>query len=319
MAEATPTIDEEITLSSDQIRTLYNNSAYFKGMCRRNDSIQSSADLHLISEVCEIWIPLKGNKTLSYFTSDQLSSAILFLASSDQRPINIPRSIPPLALYHMGLFLQSDLLIYLALSLVTPIAAPDMLKALLEIYPRLHGNTHPHVTFILQLISHYTKMSHNQIIRLANVPLGRALRDRVRGIIRQGTSISKFFCSICGCQYPNILLPCCHFTAHFHCLHERLMVCGQFTCNKCNHTYEAFYAGIMRPHDYYQVRLTPAHREPPDANFPNPYKNMFDLFIQHFPQLHEIAQHNRQQVENTVQAWLQAQPSRPPPVVGRPG
>ena len=202
------------------------------------DEIHSALNLHLLKPICNIDIPLKGYGAHSYFTPTQMKGAIFFLASSDDCPYHIPRNIPPLTLYHLGLFLQSNILIYLALTFVTPLAAQDMLKSVLDIYPNLHQNMHPHITFLMQFISHYTIMTQDQRARLINVPLGRVLRDEVRGVIYSGTTISKFLCNICGCQYPNIILNCCQYPVHFHCLHERLMVCGQNNCRQCNFHYK---------------------------------------------------------------------------------
>ena len=139
-------------------------------MCR-NDNIHSAPNLHLLKPICNIDIPLKQYGTHSYFTPTQMKGAIFFLASSDNCPSQYTPQFSPLTLYHLGLFLQSNILIHLALTLATPLAAPDMLKSLLDIYPNLHQNTHPHVTFLMQFINHYTIMTQNQITRLY-VPLG---------------------------------------------------------------------------------------------------------------------------------------------------
>ncbi len=316
MAEANSGIP--LTLTLDQTTNLYKHSDYFKGMCRflnihSPDNLDSLPDNEL-----QITIPLRKHNTTSYFTPEQMATAITFLANCDYRLVEIPHTIPPLALYHIGLYLQSDLLIHLSLNFITPKGAPTMLQSLLDIYPNLQSHTHPHIKLILQLISYYTNISQNELLRLVNIPLGRALRDTVRGAIRGNNAISRELCSVCGHQYPNIKLFCCRFPVHYHCFHERMTVCGQYRCMSCNHKYEAFYADLMHPADYYPVRYTPAHDIPPNPDFPNPNTEIFDLLLQHFPLIRYTVEQNRKATQEHIQKALQA---RHPPAMddGRPG
>ena len=310
-----------LTLNNRQIKTLHRHSVYFQALHRSKFGIDTSDDLQGLPDGhIDIQIPLCRHHTIEHFSPLELRATIFCLAQSEHCTMSIPTNLSPLQLYHIGLFLQSAFLLHLALNLSTPLYAADFILGLLHIYSS-PGFIHPHITYLLGLIRHYTHMSIDDILSLAQNPLNRALRDRVRGELRTGHALSRFFCLICGNQCPNIILHCCRYAVHFHCFQERMQVLGSYTCpnGHCNHKYELFYNGLMRQQDYIPVRLTPQHAQPPNPQYPNPSTEMFDYLVQHFPKIMETVKKYRALADRNLAAFLQALNGAPPPAIGRPG
>ncbi len=253
--------------------------------------------------------------TTSYFTPEQMSTAITFLAYCDYRLVEIPHIIPP------PLSIISYRFIFAIRSSHSPLITFHNTKmrskyaATTSGYPRLQSNTHPHIKLILQLISYYTNISQNELLRLVNVPLGRALREGQYTAIMQypenfvayvvaNTQISNYFVAISlftiiafmsAWQYV-VSIDACHVTLSMR--HSMLTSC---------------IPKIIIQSDTHQLMTFL-----PTPDFPNPNTEKVDLLIQHFPLIRYTVEQNRQITQKHIQKALQ---DRHPPAIedGRPG
>lgn len=312
-------------LTFPQFRTLYRHSEYIQALCRFNESLQTftceGLDQELSDYDIDIQIPFRGHNTRAYFTTEQLCDALYCLAQSEIRPISVPRTISPVTLYHIGLFLQSKFLRLLALNSANPAYAADMIKSLLDIYSG-PGDAHPDVTYLKELISHYTQIPAPEVIILAKSPATRVLRDQVRGALRVGTTVSTLHCLICSQKFPTIFLQCCHYPVHYVCLQERLSVLGYFQCRnlECNYLYDYSHADILPEYRYDPVKLTGQHFQPPISQCSNPTKDMFNKILDYFPELKVVVQHFRVCAQAREETWLnEFEESRPTIPNCRPG
>ena len=275
--------DLELSMNIQQLKTLQHHSGYFRAMfrCKKYD-LQCDAKIPHLS----VYIPKRTRTGRAYFTVSDIKHAIIFLAkaSADTRTVyTIPNKVKPLSIYHIGLFLDAPMLLILALNFITPRGVPALLNSLLETYG-LHSyllpNTeHPHITYLFRLITHYTGIDRSGIVRLLSRSNSRRrkLRDEIHILMLRRSNLSIRFCLICGGSQPNIILGCCHFSAHITCLYSRIRACGRYTCPNCRNFYES-----TRNLNFFKQR----YREYESASFQvNPSSEMFEIFLAYLPNI----------------------------------
>ncbi len=152
-----------IRVNDVQKKTLERRSGYFKSMFRFNQTVHSSPSDFLMVKLPNARSSGKG----AYFSLDEMQCAIAFLASSTN---TIPYNITPIALYHLGLFLDAEILVILALITLTHCRASTFIFNLLDIYPlgSITQQEHSHVTYCIQLITHYTGFSRQTILDMVS-------------------------------------------------------------------------------------------------------------------------------------------------------
>ena len=261
-----------MNLTLQQIERLKYYSGYFKAYFRFHNIAFETSNMHVL----DMFIPT------NLFTCNQFFFAIRYVSSSES--LNVPNFVTPIPLYHIGMYLDCELLRILALNHVTPREAPSLLSILRNIW----SDDHPHVLFVQRLLIAYRPtgltMSDIQSMSLGSL---REFRNRVRCLVR---SIPHFgqLCCLCGGNCPDIVLRCCtqrfvFSLAHYSCLRIRIIVFSQTRCSRCNYCYES-----CPPRHYFESRQWFYHlypRETIPSGRPTAYVAMLETFISFFPYL----------------------------------